>query len=365
MALLASVHIGVDGNLAALEVHVDGSAGHPLESLLDHAHGLLHLRHAHQVAIEVVAVLAQGYLELDPVIGPVRLHPSQVEGDSRRAQQRPRDTPGDGLLGRERPHADHAVHEDAVARDEGVDFPQHLPHLGEGLAHLDAEALGQVGLDAAHPAVGDGQARPRHVLHELPQELAGLDHVEEDGEGAQLHGGGAHAGQVVADPRDLAHDHADVLAPLRDIDAEELFHGRGVGEVVDEGRDVVEPVREGDGVVVGPRLAVLLEGAVEVPDLDVALDHHLAVQLREDANDPVHGGVGGTQVDVQMLAAVAGTGDSALAKKELARTLVRHSQFSPRLAMNPPSSRLASMPLTSNSHACGFILSARSRAGGA
>src|SRR5438445_746603 len=97
-------------------------AGHPLESLLYHAHGLLHLRHAHQVAIEVVAVLAQGYLELDPVIGPVRLHPSQVEGDSRRAQQRPRDTPGDGLLGRERPHADHAVHEDAVARDEGVDF---------------------------------------------------------------------------------------------------------------------------------------------------------------------------------------------------------------------------------------------------
>src|SRR5712691_9135354 len=64
----------------------------------------------------------------------------------------------------------------------------------------------------------------RHVLHELPEELAGLDHVEEDGEGAQLHGGGAHAGQVVADPRDLAHDHADVLAPLRDLDARSEEH---------------------------------------------------------------------------------------------------------------------------------------------
>jgi hypothetical protein len=322
LALLAAVHVLVYGNLPPFEVHVDGPAGHALERLLHHAHGLLHLGHAHQVAVEVVTVLAERHLELDPVVRPVRLHPAKVEGHAGGAQERARDSPRDGVLRGERPHADHAIHEDAVAGDEGVDLVQHLPRLREGLAHLDAEGVGKIGLDPAHPAVGDGQARPRDVLHELPQELARLDHVEEHGHGAHLHGGGTHAGEMVADPRDLAHDHANVLAPLRDLDAEELFHRGGVGEVVDEGRDVVQPVRVGDGIVVRARLAVLLEGAVEIADLHLGLDHRLAVELRKDADDPVHGRMRRTHVDVEVLAARSRPG--SLSQKQLARGSLWH-----------------------------------------
>ena len=214
------------------------------------------------------------------------------------------------------PDPDHPIHEDAVAGDEGVHLLQDLAHLRERLLDLEVEARGQVRLHPAHSPVGDGEPGPGDVLHQLPQELASLDHVEEDGEGAELHGARPHAREVVADPGDLAHDHPDVLAPLGDLDAEQLLDGRAVAEVVDEGRDVVEAVRVGDRVVVGARLAVLLEGPVEVADLHVGLHDRLAVQLREDPHDAVHRGVGRAHVDVEVLAPLA-PARRALAEEQL------------------------------------------------
>ena len=222
----------------------------------------------------------------------------------------------DGLLAAEGPHADHAVHEDAVPGEETMDLAEHLADLAEGLLHPVAEPLGQVGLDPAHAPVGDGQARPRHRLHQLPQVLAGLDHIEEDGEGPQLHGRGADAREVVADAGDLAHEGADVLAPLGDLDAQQLLDGGGVAEVVDQGRDVVEPVRVGNSVVPAPHLAVLLEGPMQVADLHVGLGQHLAVQLGHDADDPVHGRVRRAHPDGEILAPSAGA--APLAHHELA-----------------------------------------------
>ena len=124
-------------------------------------------------------------------------------------------------------HADHAVHEDAVAGEQAVDLVEdrRAPRL-KAPPDLGGEPVRQVGLHAAHAAVGDGEPGARHVLHQLPQELAGLDHVEEDRERAELHRGGADAREVIADPRDLAMIDADVLAALGHLDAEELLDGR-------------------------------------------------------------------------------------------------------------------------------------------
>jgi len=133
-----------------------------------------------------------------------------------------------------------------------VHLVEHLARLLERLAQLRLEALGQVGLHAAHAAVGDRQPRARDVLDQLPQELTRLDHVEEDGERAELHGRGADAREVIAHPRDLGHDGADVLAPLGDVDVQQLLDRVGIGEVVDEWRDVVQAVRVRNGVVPAP-----------------------------------------------------------------------------------------------------------------
>jgi hypothetical protein len=116
-----------------------------------------------------------------------------------------------------------------------VDLVEDLARLLEGLGDLGREPFGQVGLDAADAAVGDGQPRAGHVLDQLPQEFAGLDHVEEDGEGPQLHGRGAHARQVVADPRDLRHGSADELAALGDVDPQKFLDGEAYAKLLMSG----------------------------------------------------------------------------------------------------------------------------------
>ena len=163
--------------------------------------------------------------------------------------------------------------------------------------HGSAKPSGRSRLHSAHAAVGDGQARPGHHLHELPQILAGLDHVEKDGEGPQLHRAGADAGEVVGDPGDLRDDDADVVAALGHRDSQQLLHRHAVAHVVDERRDVVEPVGVGDDAVVVHGLRHLLEAAVEIADLDFGVHDLLAVELGDDADDPVHGRVRGADVE--------------------------------------------------------------------
>ena len=323
-ALLALIDVGGGVDRAAFEVHVDRAAGNRRQRLLGDAHRLLHLGHAHEVARIVVAVLLRRDLELHAVVRPVRRGATHVVAHADRAQQRSGDRIGDRVLPRERADADHAVHEDAIAGEQAVDLVQHLARLLERGPDLRLESLRQVGPHTTHAAVRDGEPRARDVFDQLPEELARLDHIEEDGERAQLHGRGADAREVIAHARDLRHDRADVLAALGDVDAEELFDGVGVREVVDERRDVVEPVGVGNRVVPAADLAILFERAMQVADLDVGLADDLAIELGHDADDAVHGGMRGPQADGQVLARARA---APLAQHDLAARGLGHAQI--------------------------------------
>src|SRR5207244_3930978 len=87
--------------------------------------------------------------------------------------------------------------------------------------------------------------------------------------------------------------------------------------VVDQRRDVVQPVGVRDRVVPAADLAVFLEGAMEVADLDIGLDDHFAVELAIDTDDPVHGRVLRAQTEVHRLGTAAG--GAAFTEHELAR----------------------------------------------
>ena len=188
LALLAAVDVGggIDGR--ALAVHVDRAAGQRVERLLGDPHRLLHLGHAHEVAVVVVAVLAERDLELEPVVHPVAAAPARTsKGTPDGAQQRagdPRRRSSPRARGRRRP----------TIRSMKIRLP-----VSEACATSSSTSAsranacgpcaskpgGRSALTPAHAAVGDGQPRAGDVLDELPQELARLDHVEEDGEGAR------------------------------------------------------------------------------------------------------------------------------------------------------------------------------------
>ena len=158
-------------------------------------------------------------------------------------------------------------------------------------AHASANPVGKIALHSADATVGHRETRAGHHLHQVPQVLAGLDHVEEHRERAQLHGAGANAREVIRNPGDLRHDHADVVAAVRDRHPQQLLHGHAVAHVVDERRDVVEAVGVGHDAVVVDRLGHLLEAAMQVANLDIDVDDPLPVERRDDPDDPVHRGM--------------------------------------------------------------------------
>ena len=102
---------------------------------------------------------------------------------------------------------------------------------------------------------------------------------------------------MVRDPGNLREDDSDIVAALRHLDPQELLHGHAVAHIVDERRDVVEPVGVGDDAVVVDHFRHLLEAAVEVTDLHIRLLDQLPVQLGHDLDDPVHGRVRGADVE--------------------------------------------------------------------
>ena len=139
---------------------------------------------------------------------------------------------------------------------------------------------------------------PAHQLVDVEDGLALAPGVQEGRGRAQVEGAGAEPDQVAADPRQLAHDHPQVLAPRRHLDAEQPLGGEREAEVVDQRRQVIHAIAVGDALLVAVALEVLLEAGVEEADVGPAGAHHLAVEVEHQAQHPVGRGVLGTHVQL-------------------------------------------------------------------
>jgi hypothetical protein len=102
---------------------------------------------------------------------------------------------------------------------------------------------------------------------------------------------------VRGDARHLADDHPDRLPARRQHEAHPLLDREDVGDVVRERRQVIQPVRVGNELVVGLVLGDLLHPAMEIAQVGRAAHHLLAVELEDEPQDPVRGRVRRSHVD--------------------------------------------------------------------
>ena len=193
----------------------------------------------------------------------------------------------------------HAALEDRVAGGELVVLADVLAHLLDELAHLVDRAGRQVLGEAAGPDVGVVHPQAGDQLVEVEDEFAVAEAVDHDRGGAQLHAAGGDGHEVGGDPVELHQQHADDGGPVGDLvgDAEQLLHGQAVGRLVEERRQVVHPRHEGGALRPGPVLEVLLDAGVQIADAAAGLGDGLAVDLQDQPEHAVGGGVLGAHVD--------------------------------------------------------------------
>ena len=328
----AAVDFGFRRPADARVERLDRALGQRRKGLFGDAQRLSHLFHAHQVAVEVVAVLAHRHFELVTIVAAVGGRLANVVRDTRGAQEGPGDPVGERILGADRPDADHPVLEDAVAVQQLDHVGHHLAGLGEGALHVGGEIVGQVGRHAADAGVGQRHPPAADPLQQFVELFASFDLVEEGRERSGLHRVGGHAGQVVGDAADLRHQHSQRLRPLRHLDAHQLLDRQRPAGVVDDRRDVVQAVGEDDRLGVAAVFAHLLETAMQVADVDVGADDHLAGELDRAANRAVHGRMRGPHVEEHVFGGALGVGGGRQRMRESGLGAVQHPAVAPGVA---------------------------------
>ena len=303
-------------DLVVIDHHRAGIFPQPVDALANDAVGLAQFFHAHEIAVVAVAVDAHGDIEIHAVVHFVRLFLAQVPFHTGAPQHRTREAELHGALRRHDADVDRPLLPDAVVRQQRfvlVDAARKLvrERLDEiqqrtlsrlvqplqigGAAELGflvlRHRIGQIAIDAARAIVGSVHARTRDGLVEVHQVFALAEAVKEHRHRTDVQAVRPEPHQVVQYPGDLVEHDADILRPLRHLDAEQLLDREDVAVLVAHHRHVVESVHVTDALVERLRLGEFFGPAVQQTDVRVRLLDRLAVHLEHQAKHAVRRGM--------------------------------------------------------------------------
>ncbi len=154
-----------------------------------------------------------------------------------------------------------------------------LRHDLQELFQVRKEGGWDVARDAADAHVTDGQAGAAHHLEEIEDALAlarGVHQQRHAGAGDVQHVG-RKPEQVGRNALQLRHDHAQRLRARRDLNAEQLFHGETIAQVIAHRREIVHAVGVIDEIFIAFVFTCLLKTAVQIAQIGVHIDDGLAV----------------------------------------------------------------------------------------
>lgn len=132
------------------------------------------------------------------------------------------------------------------------------------------------------------------TYHEL---LTLLETPQERCQSTNIHGVREDGHQVVKDTSDLSKECSDELGSLGNLDVEQLLDGEGEALLVGHHRDVVESVKVRQGLEICLVLDQLLGTSMQQTDVGVGADNLLAVELENQTQHAVSGGMLRTKVD--------------------------------------------------------------------
>ena len=144
-------------------------------------------------------------------------------------------------------------------------------------------------MHAADAEIGRVHAGARGALVERHQILALLEAPERRRERADVQRLRRDVEDVRQQPPDFGKQHADKLAALGQLDAEQLLRRQAEGMLLIHRRDIVEPVEIGHRLHIGLVLDQLLGAAMQQPDMRIDALDDFAVELQHHAQHAVRG----------------------------------------------------------------------------
>ena len=159
------------------------------------------------------------------------------------------------------------------------------------------EVVRQVVLDAPYAYVVVHHPSAAHGLEEGLDLLPVPERVHDRSHGPNVQPHCPEEEKVAGYAVQLAHEHADVLRSLGDLQAHELLRRHAEDQLVVEVGYVVQAVEQGDYLGVKLPLAQLLRASVEVPNMRLNVHNALSVHPEKHTEDAVSAGVLRPHVD--------------------------------------------------------------------
>jgi hypothetical protein len=146
---------------------------------------------------------------------------------------------------------------------------------------------GEITLKAADSAHIGRQPAPANLLIDLIDQLPVLHHIQKPRERPRIHPDNGITDEVIADPRQLHDDDAQVVDTLRRLHPQQLLTGQMPAHIIDRRRTIVQPVRQRRDLVQRPPLGQLLKSAMDIPHSLLRRDDPFAVQLKDILEHPM------------------------------------------------------------------------------
>src|SRR5262249_14772609 len=151
--------------------------GYLLERLSDDALGLFDFLDAHQVAVEVVAVLSERDVEVELIIDPVGPRFSDVIIDAASSKAGAGEPKVHRVDGGDHPGPLHPIDEDPISGQQRVHFAGEEGDLVQRLEDLFGPALWEIPVQSTHPPEGGGEPSAGELGGAVDDQLPGLDAV--------------------------------------------------------------------------------------------------------------------------------------------------------------------------------------------
>ena len=161
------LHGGAGRGRDLVVLDADGAGGHLIEALVDDAERLTELLHAAQVAVVAVAVDTHGHVELDLVVGVVRLALADVPRNAGTAEHDAGEGKVQGVGGRDHADAAQTVDPDTVVRQHLLGLVNAVAELGRPLVDVIEQAEREILVDTAGTDVGGVETGTRDSLVEF------------------------------------------------------------------------------------------------------------------------------------------------------------------------------------------------------
>ncbi len=252
-----------------------------INALAHDAGRLAHFFHTDQVTVIAVTVLTDRNIEFHFVVAFIRLRLAQIPCCTRTTNHDAREAPCPSIIKRNNTDIDVTLFKNAVWRNQIVEIGKRgIEERIDPLADIFHKLIRQILMNTTWTEISCVHTCTTSAFIEHHQLFTFFKAPERRRQRTNVHSLRGHVKNVIQNTADFRVKHADQLATLRHINAEQAFDSDRIGVLLIHRRHIIETVEIRQSLKIGLRFHQLLGAAMQQTDMRIDTFNDFAVEFK-------------------------------------------------------------------------------------